>query len=40
VFDAFVGHFKATLVAFSVPPREQDEVIAALGSMKADVVTK
>ena len=40
VFDKFVSHFKATLIALSVPQREQDEVIAALGSMKSDVVTK
>jgi hemoglobin len=40
VFDKFVGHFKATLIALSVPQREQDEVLGALGSMKADVVTR
>ena len=40
VFDGFVGHFQETLTAFSVAQREQDEVLAALRAMKADVVTK
>jgi hemoglobin len=40
VFDKFIGHFHETLVAFSVPQRERDEVEAALRAMKADVVTK
>jgi hemoglobin len=40
VFEKFMGHFQATLVTFSVPQREQDEVLAALRMLKNDVVTK
>lgn len=40
VFVKFMGHLQATLVAFSVPQREQDEVLGALGALKDDVVTK
>jgi hemoglobin len=38
VFDKFVGHFQASLHAFSVPSREQNEVMGALLSMKGDVI--
>lgn len=37
-FNRFLGHFQATLNAFSVPSREQNELMGALLSMKADVV--
>ena len=39
-FNRFIMHFQATLVAFAVPSREQNEVMGALLSMKADVVKK
>lgn len=39
-FDRFIGHFQATLTAFAVPSREQNEVMAALLSMKGEVVNK
>jgi hemoglobin len=39
-FDRFAGHFQATLVAFKVPSREQNEVMGALASMKGDIVRK
>jgi hemoglobin len=40
VFDKFLGHLQATLVAFSVPEREQNEVLNALRMLRGDVVTK
>ena len=39
-FNRFIGHFQATLTALAVPSREQNEVMGALLSMKADVVKK
>lgn len=39
-FNRFIGHFQATLTAFAVPSREQNEVMGALLSMKADVVKR
>jgi hemoglobin len=40
VFEKFMGHLQSTLVAFSVQQREQDEVLGALRSLKAEIVTK
>jgi hemoglobin len=40
LFEKFMGHLQATLVAFSVPQREQDEVLGALRSLKPEIVTK
>jgi hemoglobin len=40
VFDKFVGHFQAAMNAFAVPSREQNEVMAALLSMRADIVRR
>ena len=40
IFDRFVGHLQTTLVAFAVPSREQNELLGALGTMRADIVTK
>lgn len=37
-FNALVEDLVAALNAFKVPQREQDELLAALGSMKADIV--
>jgi hemoglobin len=37
-FNALVEDLVAALNAFNVPQREQDELLAALGSMKADIV--
>jgi hemoglobin len=37
-FNALVEDLVAALNAFNVPKREQDELLAALGSMKADIV--
>lgn len=37
-FNALVEDLVATLKAFNVPQAEQDELLAALGSMKGDVV--
>jgi len=39
-FSRFIGHFQAALIAFAVPSREQNELVGALLSMKADVVKK
>lgn len=39
-FNRFIGHFQATLNAFAVPSREQNEVMSALLSLKSDVVNK
>jgi hemoglobin len=35
-----VDHLVATLKHFNVPKREQDEVLAAISSLKADIVEK
>jgi hemoglobin len=40
VFERFVAQMDTTLDALSVKPREQGDVLGALNSMKADVVTK
>jgi hemoglobin len=40
VFDRFVGHLQATLVAFAVPSREQNELLGALAGMRGDIVTR
>jgi len=37
---AFAGDFKATLDKFSVPEREQNELFALVGTLKADIVTQ
>ena len=37
-FDALVEDLVASLNAFSVPKPEQDELLSALGTMKADIV--
>lgn len=37
-FNALVEDLVAALNAFDVPKREQDELLAALGTMKADIV--
>jgi hemoglobin len=37
-FDALVEDLVATLNQFNVPKREQDELLAALGTMKPDIV--
>jgi len=37
-WDAFAGDFKATLDKFTVPPKEQGELFAIVGSLKGDVV--
>lgn len=37
-FNALVEDLVAALNAFNVPKREQDELVAALGTMKADIV--
>jgi hemoglobin len=37
-FNALVEDLVATLKAFNVPQREQDELLAALGTMKGDIV--
>ena len=38
-FDALVGDLVATLNTFKVPEREKNELLAALGPMKKDIVT-
>ncbi len=38
-WDASVKHLIATLDKFKVPKAEKDEVLAAISSMKADIVT-
>jgi hemoglobin len=40
VFEKFMGHLQSTLAAFSVPQREQDELLGALRSLKSEIVTK
>jgi hemoglobin len=37
-WQAFLGHLRATLAAFSVPERERGEVLAFIESTKADIV--
>lgn len=37
-WDAFIGHLKATLDAFSVPARERGEVLAFIESTRGDIV--
>lgn len=37
-FNALVEHLVMALNAFNVPKREQDELLAALGTMKGDIV--
>lgn len=37
-WDTSVKHLAATLEKFKVPKKEKDEVLAAIGSMKADIV--
>ena len=39
-FDALVGDLKKTLDKFSVPEREQNELLSALGGMRGDIVNK
>ena len=38
VWNTFAGHFVATLTAAKVPPREQQELLEFVGSLKADIV--
>jgi hemoglobin len=37
-FNALVDDLVASLNTFKVPKREQDELLAALGAMKSDIV--
>lgn len=37
-FDALAGHLKASLQKFNVPQREQDELLAVVGSTRKDIV--
>jgi hemoglobin len=37
-WSAFLGHLNATLEAFRVPRAERDQVVAFVGSTKADIV--
>lgn len=37
-WDAFLGHLRATLSAFEVPPRETAELIAFIESTREDIV--
>jgi hemoglobin len=39
-FDALVGDLGKTLKKFKVPTREQHELVAILGPMKKDIVTR
>jgi hemoglobin len=39
-WDAAVNHLVATLEKFQVPQREKDEVLGAVSSFKADIVTR
>jgi hemoglobin len=39
-FDALVADLKKTLDKFSVPAREQGELLGALGAMRPDIVNK
>ena len=38
VWNAFAGHFVATLDKFKVPAREKQELLEIIGSMKKDIV--
>jgi hemoglobin len=40
VFDRFVADFEATMTSLNVKDREKTDVLAALRSMRGDVVTK
>lgn len=37
-WSAFLGHVRATLAKFAVPPRETSEVLAFIDSTKAEIV--
>ena len=37
-WQIFIGHVKATLADFQVPPQEQDDVLAFIDSTRADIV--
>ncbi|HVO89748.1 MAG TPA: group 1 truncated hemoglobin [Casimicrobiaceae bacterium] len=39
-WDTMVRHFVATLDKFSVPAREKDELLNAVGALKKDIVEK
>ena len=39
-FNALAGHLKNTLVKLNVPQKEQDELMAIVGSTKGDIVGK
>ena len=39
-WDGAVQHLVATLTKFNVPQKEKDEVLAAVSSLKADIVEK
>ena len=39
-WDRSVRHLVATLTKFNVPPKEQNEVLAAVTTLKADIVEK
>jgi hemoglobin len=39
-WDASVTHLVATLDKFKVPPKEKDEVLAAISAMRKDIVEK
>lgn len=39
-WDGSVKHLVATLDKFSVPAKEKDEVLTAIGSLKKDIVDK
>ena len=39
-FDALVEDLKKSLDKFKVPAKEQGDLLAVLGPMKADIVTK
>jgi hemoglobin len=39
-WQAMVADFRVTLDKFKVPPKEQQELIAIVGSTKADIVTR
>ena len=38
VWNTFAGHLVATLTAAKVPPREQQELLEIVGSLKGDIV--
>lgn len=39
-FDVFIGHLEDTLVAFDVPDREREELLATLEDYRSAVVTE